>query len=134
MNSCGKDWKRRCWQAARHSLTEPARAQVVLAEDGASASAHSNLGNVHLQTGQPALALQDFDTAVSLAPEARARRRPAAPPRLPPIAPHPKQASSSCCSPWPSAAQHACTGGCPFREARVQCTAHAARLRRRCPA
>jgi len=72
LNSCGKDWKRRCWQAARHSLTEPARAQVVLAEDGASASAHSNLGNVHLQTGRPALALQDFDTAVSLAPEARA--------------------------------------------------------------
>jgi len=70
--------RRGCWpRAAEGKVAYPTprmHAQVVLAEDGGSASAHSNLGNVHLQTGRPALALQDFDTAVSLAPEARARR------------------------------------------------------------
>lgn len=45
--------------------------QIVLKEDTNSASAYSNLGNVHLQTGRAALALQDFSRAVALAPEAR---------------------------------------------------------------
>lgn len=46
---------------------------MVLNEDNASASAYSNLGNVHLQTGRAALALQDFSRAITLAPEARRR-------------------------------------------------------------
>ncbi|KAK9834883.1 hypothetical protein WJX81_006337 [Elliptochloris bilobata] len=45
-------------------------APVVLKEDVNSASGYSNLGNVHLQTGRAALALQDFSKAVGLAPEA----------------------------------------------------------------
>lgn len=39
-------------------------------EDPGSASAYSNLGNVHLQQGLPQLALEDFTKAVELAPAA----------------------------------------------------------------
>jgi tetratricopeptide (TPR) repeat protein len=39
-------------------------------EDPASASARSNLGNVHLQQGRLAAAVADFDAAVERAPEA----------------------------------------------------------------
>ncbi len=38
-------------------------------EDPQSASAHSNLGNVHQQQGKPELAVQDYSRAVELAPE-----------------------------------------------------------------
>lgn len=40
-----------------------------LQEDPLSASAHSNLGNVHQQQGKAALAVQDFSKAVELAPQ-----------------------------------------------------------------
>ena len=43
--------------------------KVYLNGDPDSASAWSNLGNVHLSTGRAALALEDFDHAISLAPE-----------------------------------------------------------------
>lgn len=39
-------------------------------EDPESASAFSNLGNVHLQMGRPEQAVQDFSRAIALAPEA----------------------------------------------------------------
>jgi tetratricopeptide (TPR) repeat protein len=38
-------------------------------EDPLSASAYSNLGNVHQQQGRPALAVEDYTRAVELAPE-----------------------------------------------------------------
>lgn len=38
-------------------------------EDPQSASAYSNLGNVHQQQGRPALAVEDYTRAVELAPE-----------------------------------------------------------------
>lgn len=38
-------------------------------EDPQSASAHSNLGNVHQQQGKPELAVQDYTRAVELAPQ-----------------------------------------------------------------
>eukprot|EP00891_Asterochloris_glomerata_P007688 jgi/Astpho2/7688/Aster-x0780 len=44
--------------------------KVFLVGDPNSASAWSNLGNVHLSTGRAALALEDFDHAISLAPDA----------------------------------------------------------------
>lgn len=43
--------------------------KVFLVGDPNSASAWSNLGNVHLSTGRAALALEDFDHAISLAPD-----------------------------------------------------------------
>ncbi len=43
-------------------------------EDPSSASAFSNLGNVHLQQGKTQLALEDFTTAIELAPEAAVPR------------------------------------------------------------
>ena len=45
--------------------------KVFLNGDPNSASGWSNLGNVHLSTGRAALALEDFDHAISLAPEVR---------------------------------------------------------------
>lgn len=39
-------------------------------EDPNSASGYSNLGNVHMQMGKTALALEDYNRAVALAPEA----------------------------------------------------------------
>ncbi|PRW60068.1 tetratricopeptide repeat [Chlorella sorokiniana] len=42
----------------------------LLNEDPQSASAHSNLGNVHQQQGKPELAVQDYSRAVELAPQA----------------------------------------------------------------
>ena len=43
--------------------------KVYLNGDPSSASAWSNLGNVHLSTGRAALALENFDHAISLAPD-----------------------------------------------------------------
>ena len=45
--------------------------QIVLNDDKESASAWSNLGNVHLSLGRPQEADNDFSTAISLAPEVR---------------------------------------------------------------
>lgn len=44
--------------------------QIYLVEDPGSASAYSNLGNVHQQQGRPELAVEDYSKAVQLAPEA----------------------------------------------------------------
>ncbi|KAL4458527.1 hypothetical protein ABPG75_013392 [Micractinium tetrahymenae] len=44
--------------------------QIYLVEDPGSASAYSNLGNVHQQQGRPELAVEDYSKAVDLAPEA----------------------------------------------------------------
>lgn len=43
--------------------------QIVLNDDKESASAWSNLGNVHLSLGRPQEADNDFTTAIGLAPE-----------------------------------------------------------------
>jgi tetratricopeptide (TPR) repeat protein len=43
--------------------------QIVLNEDQGSASAWSNLGNVHLSLGRPQEAVKEFNQAIALAPE-----------------------------------------------------------------
>jgi tetratricopeptide (TPR) repeat protein len=43
--------------------------KIYLLEEPGSASAFSNLGNVHQQQGQAALAVEDYNMAVQLAPE-----------------------------------------------------------------
>lgn len=43
--------------------------QIVLKEDSNSASAWSNIGNVHLSRGRPIEALSDFSHAIELAPD-----------------------------------------------------------------
>ena len=45
--------------------------QALLSQDGQMASAWSNLGNVHLSTGRPGEAINDFSKAISLAPDVR---------------------------------------------------------------
>jgi tetratricopeptide (TPR) repeat protein len=42
--------------------------QIVLQQEPESASAYSNLGNVHLSKGRPELAITDFSRAIALAP------------------------------------------------------------------
>ena len=44
--------------------------QIVLKENTDSASAWSNLGNVHLSLNRPADASQEFSKAIALAPQA----------------------------------------------------------------
>ncbi len=43
--------------------------QIVLREDEGSASAWSNMGNVHLSLGRPQEAIKEFTQAIALAPE-----------------------------------------------------------------
>lgn len=43
--------------------------QIVLNEDQGSASAWSNIGNVHLSLGRPQEAIKEFTQAIALAPE-----------------------------------------------------------------
>ena len=42
--------------------------QIVLQQEPDSASAYSNLGNVHLSEGRPELAVSDFSRAIAIAP------------------------------------------------------------------
>jgi tetratricopeptide (TPR) repeat protein len=43
--------------------------QIVLQQEPDSASAYSNLGNVHLSEGHPEIAVADFSRAIKIAPE-----------------------------------------------------------------
>ena len=45
--------------------------QIVLKEEPESASAYSNIGNVHLSQRRPEQAVSDFSRAIQLAPEVR---------------------------------------------------------------
>ena len=45
--------------------------KIVLNDDQDSASAWSNLGNVHLSQGRPQDASQEFSKAIALAPQVR---------------------------------------------------------------
>ena len=47
--------------------------QIVLQQEPNSASAYSNLGNVHLSEGLAELAARDFTRAIDLAPDVRTR-------------------------------------------------------------
>ena len=48
--------------------------KIYLRSDGESASAWSNLGNVHLSLGRPLEAVDDFSTAIRLAPDVSSSR------------------------------------------------------------
>lgn len=58
-------------QAATEQRWEEAERffQIVLKEEPDSASAYSNMGNVHLSQRQPEQAVLDFSRAIELAPE-----------------------------------------------------------------
>ena len=58
-------------QAATEQRWEEAERffQIVLKEEPGSASAYSNMGNVHLSQRRPEQAVQDFSRAIQLAPE-----------------------------------------------------------------
>lgn len=56
--------------AGRFEAAERFFQTYIAQEDPNSASAYSNLGNVHLQQGRTDVAVQDFSKAIQLAPEA----------------------------------------------------------------
>ena len=60
-------------QAATEQRWEEAERffQIVLKEEPDSASAFSNMGNVHLSQRRPEQAVADFSRAIQLAPEVR---------------------------------------------------------------
>ena len=60
-------------QAATEQRWEEAERffQIVLKEEPGSASAYSNLGNVHLSQRRPEQAVADFSRAIQLSPEVR---------------------------------------------------------------
>ena len=60
-------------QAATEQRWEEAERffQIVLKEEPGSASAYSNMGNVHLSQRRPEQAVADFSRAIQLAPEVR---------------------------------------------------------------